>query len=130
MSFVIKPVAGSGAGVALPIIAEWVLKGQRVRQLGRVKTSGILGLGLGAAGLGAALATHYTKKPAWLKDEDKAAIAAFGGSSLVTGLAILLIDHMKKVPAAPAAPPAAGIRGLEELSAQEERPPEELIITI
>lgn len=101
MSEVVKPVGGAALGVAIPLIAEYALKGGRLGATEEepkkgYKISGIVGLSLGAietllAYLGA------TKRIGWPSEsEDVSLMAAMGGASLATGGGILILDEMRK----------------------------------
>ncbi len=97
-SMVIKPAVGAIGGVTIPLASEYVLKGGRAFSseedpTSGYKYSGIIGIGEGIIGLGAA----YNVIPLGItKDEDKAGAAAFGGAGLATGVGILILDEMRK----------------------------------
>lgn len=104
MSEVVKPVGGAALGVAIPIVAEYGLKGGRLGATEEepkkgYKWSGILGLGLG--GLETLLAyLGHTKRIGWpSKPEDVALMASMGGASLATGGSILVLDELRKTAA-------------------------------
>ncbi len=98
MSMVIKPAGGAIIGVTIPLVSEYALKGKRAGATEEeptkgVKWSGIIGIGEGVVGLGAA----YNVIPLGItKDEDKALAAAFGGAGLATGVGILVLDEARK----------------------------------
>lgn len=104
ISEVVKPVGGAMIGVAIPIVADYALKGGRLgateEEPGKgFKWSGILGLGLGLVETGLAWAGS-TGRIGWPKEkEDVGLVAAMGGASLATGASILILDELRKTAA-------------------------------
>jgi len=89
-----KTALGSGIGVAIPIGVEYFGKVRKVFD-NKIKLSGLLGVGIGAVGLGVSAYNKMTGKPS-MAAEDREALTALGGSSLATGLAIIILDELRK----------------------------------
>ena len=90
-----KSAGGAFLGVAIPIGVEYGAKGARITS-GTVKWSGAVGLAEGAIGI---LGAVGSDKGWWLRGlgpEDKAALAAFGGAGLATGVSIIVLDELRK----------------------------------
>lgn len=93
---VYKPVGGASLGVAIPLVIEYAVKGKRVSDSIPVKWSGIAGLVQGGVGIGAAVAAEQGWGLRGVKDEDKAFLAAMGGAGLATGVAVIVLDELRK----------------------------------
>jgi len=94
MEMVLKPVGGAMLGVTIPIVIEYGAKGARIGDPATgYKISGVTGLILGIPEIGVAYVGH--KKWGW-KDENVAMLAAMGAAKTTTGLAILVLDELRK----------------------------------
>jgi len=89
----VKVIAGSMAGVFVPIVIEYAAKGADVTTTIPLKWSGIAGVAIGAVDI--ALVYTGVGPIKNMRDETKEALLAFGASSLATGLAILLLEQLK-----------------------------------
>ncbi len=90
-----KAAGGGFVGVIIPIGVEYGAKGARVTP-GTVKWSGLVGVGEGVVGLGAAYGSSKGVFLRGLSDADRAALAAFGGAGLATGVSIIVLDELRK----------------------------------
>lgn len=96
MPEIVKPVGGAILGVTIPIAIEYGVKGAKISDTLPYKWSGVIGTGLGAIEIGAALAGN-AKRIGWPReDEDVAMMAAMGGAKLATGISILVLDELRK----------------------------------
>ena len=90
-----KAAGGGFLGVGIPIAVEYGAKGARITP-GTVKWSGAVGVGEGVIGIVGA----YGSSRGWFlrgaKEEDRAAMAAFGGAGLATGVSIWVLDELRK----------------------------------
>ena len=89
-----KLIGGGMLGVVVPIAVEFVAQGARVPGV-PVKISGVAGVVIGAVPL-----VGYAAKMGFIrnmKDENKAFALAFGASCFTTGLAIILLDEVRKI---------------------------------
>ena len=96
--YIIKPAIGGAIGVGIPIAVEYAAKGARLgatkeEPLKGIKYSAVTGLAIGAIGLGGAAYGYYTRR---LSDADTAALASMGAASLTTGVAIAVLDELRK----------------------------------
>jgi len=94
------PVSGGALGVVIPIGTEYGMKGKRWGATAEEPTkgykySGILGLVLGAVGIGVAAYSEARGTPK-LSEDAKVGLGAFGGASLATGGSILVLDELRK----------------------------------
>jgi hypothetical protein len=90
-----KAAGGGFLAVGIPIAVEYGAKGARITP-GTVKWSGAVGLVEGGVGLVGALGADKGWFLRGLKEEDKAALAAFGGAGLATGVSIIVLDELRK----------------------------------
>jgi len=93
MEMVLKPVGGAMIGVSIPIGVEYAAKGARIGDPNTgVKVSGVTGIVLGIPEIGVAVIGHRRK---W-SNENVAFFAAMGGAKVTTGIAILILDELRK----------------------------------
>jgi len=90
-----KAAGGGFLGVSIPIGVEYFAKGARITP-GTVKWSGALGLVEGGVGIVGAVGADRGWFLRGMKEEDKAALAAFGGAGLATGASIIVLDELRK----------------------------------
>jgi len=93
------PAVGGGLGVAVPLTAEYALKGGRwgsteTEPTKGYKWSGLLGILEGLVGIGSCLLAD--RGSITLTEDAKAGMAAFGGAGAATGAGILILDEMRK----------------------------------
>lgn len=91
---VLKAMGGAALGVTIPIVVEYGAKGARL--MDAVKYSGLVGIAEGVAG---GLVVIGSEKGWWMRDmsdDNKAAIAAFAGGGLATGVSIIILDELRK----------------------------------
>jgi len=94
MEMVLYPVGGAMLGVTIPIVVEYGAKGARVGDPATgFKISGVVGVGLGIPEI--LLAYGGDKRWGWAK-ERVAMLAAMGAAKATTGLAILVLDELRK----------------------------------
>jgi hypothetical protein len=91
-----KIFGGALGGVALPIVIEFGAKGARISDAVPYKWSGVIGtIGGTFTGVLPLIWKDYPLTKG-MKDEDKHAMIAFGGSMFATGLSILVLDELRK----------------------------------
>jgi len=80
-------------GVLIPIGIEMGVKGRRV---GPVKWSGVAGIVEGVVGIGGAWLSQTGRALRGMREDNRAALAAFGGGGLGVGLGIIALDELRK----------------------------------
>jgi len=94
MEMVVYPVGGATLGVTVPIVVEFGAKGARIGDPDKgVKISGVVGVGLGVPEV--LLAVGGETKWGWSK-ERVAFLASMGAAKTTTGVAILILDELRK----------------------------------
>jgi len=89
----IKVIGGAMGGVFVPIVIEYAMQGADVPSIG-LKWSGVAGIAIGAVDIGLVMAKIGPFK--YMKEDTKAALIAFGASSLATGISILILEQLRK----------------------------------
>jgi hypothetical protein len=89
----IKVIGGAMGGVFVPIVIEYAMAGADIPSIG-LKWSGVVGIGVGAVDI--ALVMSKIGPFAYMTPDNKAALIAFGASSLATGIAILILEQLRK----------------------------------
>jgi hypothetical protein len=89
----VKIIAGAMAGVAIPIVIEYAVKGEDISAQIPVKWSGVIGIALGAVDI----ALVYTMpRLKFASEGTKGALLAFGAASLAEGIMILVLEQLRK----------------------------------
>lgn len=83
-----KIAGGAGAGVIIPLATEFAVKGKRMKEVGNIKISTLVGGAMGAIGL--CLGMTETM----VRGEDADAVTALGASSLVTSLGLEILPRL------------------------------------
>jgi hypothetical protein len=89
----IKVIAGAMIGVTVPIVIEYAVQGADVNETIPYKWSGIAGVAIGAIDIALVFAVPKLKNA---RDETKNALLAFGAASLAEGIAILILEQLRK----------------------------------
>jgi hypothetical protein len=89
----IKVIAGAMIGVTVPIVIEYAVQGADVNATIPYKWSGIAGVAMGAIDIALVFAVPKLKNA---RDETKNALLAFGAASLAEGIAILILEQLRK----------------------------------
>jgi hypothetical protein len=98
----VKVIGGAMGGVFVPIVIEYAMQGADVPSIG-LKWSGVAGIAIGAVDIGLVMAKIGPFK--FMSADTKAALIAFGASSLATGISILILEQLRKSTAYTFQPP-------------------------
>jgi hypothetical protein len=98
----IKVIGGAMGGVFVPIVIEYAMQGADVPSIG-LKWSGVAGIAIGAVDIALIMAKIGPFK--FMSPDTKAALIAFGASSLATGISILILEQLRKSTAYTFQPP-------------------------
>jgi hypothetical protein len=90
----VKVIGGAMAGVFVPIAIEFAMNGADINATIPFKWSGIAGIVIGAVPLGLVVAKIGPFER--MSDTTKDAVIAFGAASLATGVAILVLEQLRK----------------------------------
>src|SRR5208283_1123526 len=98
----VKVIGGAMGGVFVPIVIEYAMQGADVPTIG-LKWSGVAGIAIGAVDIGLVMAKIGPFK--FMSPDTKAALIAFGASSLATGISILILEQLRNSTAYTFQPP-------------------------
>ena len=90
----VKVIGGTMAGVFVPIAVEYAMNGADISTSIPLKWSGVAGIVIGAVPLG--LVVAKIGPFGYMTPQTKDAVIAFGAASLATGIAILILEQLRK----------------------------------
>ena len=89
----VKVIGGAMGGVFIPIVIEYAMQGADIPGI-PLKWSGAAGIAVGGVSIGLVMAKIGPFK--FMQPDTKAALIAFGASSLATGISILILEQLRK----------------------------------